>query len=63
MFEIKKIDLNSTNAEVEFYKSFQNSGFAVIKNHSISENILNEMYLNWEKFFNSNEKFNYQFTE
>ena len=63
MFDIKKIDLNSKNAEVEFYQSFQNTGFAVIKNHSISDSLLNEMYLSWEKFFNSEEKYHYKFTE
>ena len=61
MFEIKKIDVLSATAKKDFYTSLKNTGFAVIKNHSISENILDRFYNSWAKFFNSKEKENFKF--
>ena len=63
MFEIKVIDLNSKNAEKDFYESFKNTGFAVIKNHNLAERTLDDMYKHWSEFFYSNDKHYYKFTE
>ena len=63
MFEIKVIDLNSNNAEKDFYESFKNTGFAVIKNHNVAERTLDDMYKHWSEFFYSNDKHYYKFTE
>ena len=63
MFEIKKINLDSKNAAIDFYESFHKTGFAVIDNHKISEGLLSELYDKWGNFFNSEEKMNFKFTE
>ncbi len=63
MFEIKVVDLNSNNAAVDFYESFKNTGFAVIKNHNVAKKTLDDMYNQWGDFFYSSNKHNYTFTE
>ena len=63
MFEIKVVDLKSKDAEKNFYESFKNTGFAVIKNHSLKEKTLDNMYQKWGDFFYSSNKHEYTFTE
>lgn len=59
--KIATIDFNSPQAPEELVKSLKETGFAVIKNHPISEDLIKEVYLEWEKFFDSQEKHNYTF--
>ena len=63
MFEIKKINIKDTNAKSDFFASFQNTGFAVLENHDISFELLDNVYKEWEQFFNSEEKNDYKFDE
>ena len=61
MFDIKKIDFKDKNAKEDFFSSFQNTGFAVFENHNISFDLLDDIYSSWEKFFKSDQKFNFKF--
>ena len=61
MFDIKKIDIKSSNAKEIFYTSIKNTGFAVFENHNISESVLDSFYESWAVFFNSKDKINYTF--
>ena len=61
MFNIQRIDVKDKNAKNNFFTSFQNTGFAVIENHDISFELIDNVYSEWEEFFNSEEKINYKF--
>jgi len=63
MFEIKKINIKDNNAKSDFFSSFQNTGFAVLDNHDISFELLDNVYKEWEHFFNSDNKNDYKFDE
>ena len=60
-FKVKTIDFNSKDAPENFVLSLKNTGFAVIKNHPISLDLINSVYLEWSSFFNSKTKFDYKF--
>ena len=58
---ILTIDYNDINISKKFPKSLHDSGFAIIKNHSISQNLINKVYKDWGKFFSSDKKNDYLF--
>ena len=60
-FKILTVDFLSEDAPKKFVKSLRETGFAVLKNHPISSELLNKVYKNWEDFFNSKVKHNYPF--
>lgn len=39
----------------------QATGFAIIKNHPLSNDLINQAYTQWQEFFHSQEKYNYPF--
>lgn len=57
--EVLKVDFKSGNAPELFTKSLKDTGFAVLTNHPIREDLVNRVYAEWQKFFNSDERFNY----
>lgn len=59
---MNQIDFNSQNASFEFTKSLKEIGFAVIYNHSIDYNLVLEVFEEWKKFFNSNYKNDYLYS-
>lgn len=56
---IKKIDFKSSTASKEFVFSLHETGFAVLINHPISIDLINDVYEDWGKFFSNQSKFNY----
>jgi isopenicillin N synthase-like dioxygenase len=62
-FKVLTIDFLSEDAPKKFVRSLRDSGFAVLKNHPISGDLLKEVYKNWKDFFNSKEKHSYPFHE
>ena len=60
-FQVKTIDFNSQKAPEDFVLSLKHTGFAVIRNHPISKDLINSVYLEWSSFFNSKIKFDYKF--
>jgi len=60
-FNILTVDFLSENAPRQFVRSLKNTGFAVIRNHPIPKDLLNNVYADWKDFFNSNKKHNYPF--
>jgi len=60
-FKIKTIDFRSDRADEDFIKSLKNSGFAILYNHGISDNLINNIYKIWGHFFNSKVKHDYLF--
>ena len=61
MHKILTIDYYSSEFGPELTTSLKNTGFAVIKNHPISDQLINQIYDEWKIFFNSDSKHNYLF--
>ena len=59
--KIATIDFNDPKAPAELVRSLKETGFAVIKNHTISASLIKEVYQEWEQFFNSPDKAQYTF--
>ena len=51
--DIYVIDFQSALAPAAFTESLKNTGFAVLTNHPIDIESVNEVYNEWEVFFNS----------
>ena len=58
---IQIIDYQSSVAPSLFTQSLKDTGFAVIKNHPIDMVKVNEIYIEWAEFFQSDYKHNYKF--
>jgi len=57
---ILTVDYRSKSSDAELSTSLKRTGFAVLKNHPISLNLINLAYKEWQNFFtNSNEKLKY----
>lgn len=58
---LEVIDCRSDNASKEFSQSLEEIGFAVIANHGVSQELIEQAYADWEQFFAGVDKFNFQF--
>lgn len=58
---ISVIDFQSPTAGKDFAAGLKDIGFAVIANHPISTQLIDQVYAQWYTFFKSPEKFNYPF--
>ena len=58
---ILTIDYNDKDIAKKFTDSLHESGFAVIKNHPINQELINQVYEDWKLFFNSDKKLDYIF--
>lgn len=61
MPDIKVVDFNSPDAPEQFSRSLKETGFGVIANHPINQELIDWAYDKWGVFFNSDEKHNYPF--
>jgi len=59
--KIKTVDFNSKNSAEKFVSSLVDTGFAIIKNHPIDFNLIDDVYKEWADFFESENKYNYLF--
>ena len=57
--DIRTVDYGSPDAPREFVTSLHETGFAVLKNHPISAELLNSIYHGWGAFFASDEKWEF----
>ena len=57
--KLEAVDYQSKTASIEFVESLRQTGFGVLKNHPISQQVVSNIYKNWEAFFNSKEKGDY----
>jgi len=60
-FIVRTIDFKSKTAPIELVDSLKNTGFAIIRNHSIEKNLINTVYNEWSNFFNTDFKHKYRF--
>ena len=59
--DVLRIDTQSQQAPKLFAESLNNTGFAVLYNHPISLKLITDTYQEWESFFESPNKNDYQF--
>ena len=59
--QVAKISYNDENAPVAFTKSLKETGFGVIIDHPIKPELVDNVYKEWEQFFNSDSKHDYLF--
>lgn len=61
--QLKAVDYQSPNAAKDFVESLRQTGFGVLKNHPIRQETVSSIYKNWEVFFNSTEKFDFEYAK
>ena len=61
--KVLTISYNDSNAPQDFESSLKHSGFAVLENHPISKELINDVYNEWMKFFNNTLKIDYLYDE
>lgn len=59
MDKLMQIDFESPNFSGDFAKSLEETGFAVIKNHPLDQQLIADVFKEWEQFFASDYKNNY----
>ena len=59
--QVAKISYNDENAPIAFTKSLKETGFGVIIDHPIKPELVDNVYKEWEQFFNSDSKHDYLF--
>lgn len=59
--QIQVVDYNAADAPQLFVKSLKETGFGVLKNHPIKQELVESIYKNWQAFFNANEKEQFAF--
>ncbi|OOF09979.1 MULTISPECIES: isopenicillin N synthase family dioxygenase [Salinivibrio] len=58
---LQAIDFQAPNAEQAFVESLRETGFGVLKNHPLQQQLVADIYNQWEGFFNTEEKHTFTF--
>lgn len=58
---LKAVDFQSPTAAQDFVKSLRDTGFGVLKNHPIRQQLVSDIYSEWQTFFDSDTKFDYRY--
>ena len=58
---LETIDYRASDAASKFVTSLKETGFGVLTNHPINQQLVEDIYREWQAFFNSEEKRNYLF--
>lgn len=56
MMKLETIDYRAADAAERFVESLRSTGFGVLSNHPISQHLVQDIYRDWQDFFNSEEK-------
>ena len=59
--DVKKVSYRSPSAAREFTDSLHHTGFAVLTDHPVSPQLIQEVFSDWKKFFATEEKHRYTF--
>ncbi|REL31704.1 2OG-Fe(II) oxygenase family protein [Thalassotalea euphylliae] len=59
--QVQVVDYQSPDAPEQFVKSLRETGFGVLVNHPIKQEVVESIYKNWYEFFTSDEKQQYAF--
>ena len=58
-FNVLAISYNDPEAGSKFAKSLHETGFAILKDHPISADEINQMYDVWSNYFENDDRFNH----
>ena len=61
--DVLTISYSDPKAPTLFENSLKNTGFAIIKNHSIETDLINRVYDEWNSYFSSDSKMDFIFDE
>lgn len=59
--KLEAVDYTSATAQQDFVKSLHETGFGVLKNHPIQQELVSNIYQAWQTFFDSQEKNDYRY--
>lgn len=59
--KLETVDYLADDAAQQFVASLRETGFGVLKNHPIPQELVESIYKNWHEFFCSEEKNDFQF--
>ncbi|MCX4028501.1 isopenicillin N synthase family oxygenase [Endozoicomonas sp. SM1973] len=59
--QVQTVDYLAPDCAQRFVESLRTTGFGVLKNHPISQSLVESIYQNWYEFFVSDEKHQYQY--
>ncbi|QDF67444.1 isopenicillin N synthase family oxygenase [Shewanella sp. SNU WT4] len=59
---LETVDYQADNAAELFVKSLHETGFGVLKNHPIPQELVESIYQQWQEFFNSERKYQFEFS-
>lgn len=63
MTTLTAIDYTAENAQQEFVESLRETGFGVLKNHPIRQELVTSIYENWQTFFDGDSKESFLFNK
>jgi isopenicillin N synthase-like dioxygenase len=58
---VKTIDYKSPHVEKDFIEALRETGFSILLNHPIPQNLIEDVYQEWREFFKNETKFEYLF--
>jgi isopenicillin N synthase-like dioxygenase len=61
--KLEAVDYNSPTAAKEFVEYLRQTGFGVLKNHPIPKQQVSSIYNNWQAFFNTDEKNQFEYNK
>ena len=61
MSQIRVVDFQSPTAAADFTAGLKEMGFAVLSNHPVSQQLIDQAYTQWYEFFKSSEKNTFKF--
>ncbi|MGB0894531.1 MAG: isopenicillin N synthase family dioxygenase [Parashewanella sp.] len=59
--KLEAIDYLAKDADKQFVESLHQIGFGVLRNHPISQELVETIYKEWQEFYNTDEKYDYKF--
>lgn len=57
------VDYQAEDAKQQFVRSLRETGFGVLKNHPIQQEIVADIYRTWQSFFDSDQKANFTYNK
>ena len=58
---VRKVNYKQKDAPYEFTRSLKQTGFSILTDHPIKKDLIDNVYVEWENFFNSSLKDKYLF--
>ncbi|QBG35389.1 2OG-Fe(II) oxygenase family protein [Litorilituus sediminis] len=59
--QVQVVDYTAKDAPEKFVQSLRETGFGVLINHPVKQDLVESIYKNWQSFFNGEDKHNFAF--